>query len=127
MPAEAEDCLVLNVWTPEPRTGAKKAVMVWLHGGGFASGTASAPGHDGGNLARLGDVVVVGINHRLNAFGYSYVGGVGGPDFAVSGNVGNLDIIFALQWIRDNIAGFGGNPDCRSASIAIDSKLPVRN
>lgn len=107
---ESEDCLVLNVWTPSLEPGAKKPVMVWLHGGGFQTGSASAPLYDGSNLARLGDVVMVGVNHRLNAFGYTWLGGVAGKDFQTSGNAGNLDIVAALKWVRENIAAFGGDP-----------------
>ena len=84
--------------------------MVWLHGGGFSQGSASAPVYDGANLARRGDVVVVGINHRLNVLGYAYLAELGGSDFAKSGNVGILDIVQALQWVRDNIERFGGDP-----------------
>jgi para-nitrobenzyl esterase len=107
---ESEDCLVLNVWTPSLDRNARKPVMVWLHGGGFQSGSASAPLYDGSNLARLGDVVMVGINHRLNVFGYTWLGGVAGKDFQTSGNAGNLDIVAALKWVRENIAAFGGDP-----------------
>ena len=109
-PAMNEDCLVLNVWTPSPQRGSGRAVMVWLHGGGFSTGSGSGAATNGANLAAIGDVVVVSINHRLNAFGYSYLGRIGGADFADSGNVGQLDIIQALQWVRDNIEAFGGDP-----------------
>ena len=84
--------------------------MVWLHGGGFSQGSASAPVFDGTNLARRSDVVVVGINHRLNVLGYAYLAELGGSDFAKSGNAGILDIVQALQWVRDNIDRFGGDP-----------------
>ena len=104
---EAEDCLVVNVWTPAV-TG-KRPVMVWLHGGGFSSGSAAYPLYDGANLARGGDVVFVGVNHRLNVFGYTHLAGVGGEAFASSGNVGVLDIVEVLKWIRTNIAAFGGD------------------
>lgn len=104
---EAEDCLVVNVWTPAV-TG-KRPVMVWLHGGGFSSGSAAYPLYDGANLARRGDIVFVGVNHRLNVFGYTHLAGVGGEDFASSGNVGVLDIVEVLKWIRTNIAAFGGD------------------
>lgn len=109
---ESEDCLVLNVWAPD-HAGADAAlpVMVWLHGGGFVFGSAGAPGYDGGNMARDGDVVVVGVNHRLNAFGYTYLGDGVDERFALSGNVGHLDLVAALQWVRDNITAFGGDPD----------------
>ncbi len=107
---QGEDCLVLNIWTPGPDRAAR-AVMVWLHGGGFAFGTAGAPLYDGTNLARAGDVVVVGVNHRLNVLGYTYLGEHLGAEFSASGNVGQLDIVAALQWIRENIAAFGGDPN----------------
>lgn len=103
--AQSEDCLRLNVWAPADAL-AKLPVMVWLHGGAFIYGSAGIPAYDCGNLARRGKVVAVGINHRLNVFGYSAVDGVPG-----SGNAGQLDIVAALQWVRDNIAVFGGDPD----------------
>lgn len=109
---ESEDCLVLNVWAPDhARAESALPVMVWLHGGGFVFGSAGAPLYDGGNMARDGDVVVVGVNHRLNAFGYTYLGDSVDERFALSGNVGHLDLVAALQWVRDNIAAFGGDPD----------------
>jgi len=108
---ESEDCLVLNVFTPGVAADRKRPVMVWLHGGGFATGSGSSPLYDGTNLARRGDIVVVSINHRLNAFGYTYLGDVAGGDFALSGCAGMLDIVAALEWVRDNIAGFGGDPN----------------
>jgi para-nitrobenzyl esterase len=107
---ESEDCLVLNVFTPA-LDGAKRPVMVWLHGGGWQNGSGSAPITDGTNLARTGDVVLVSINHRLNVFGYTELGHSAGGDFAASGAVGLLDIVAALQWIRDNIDRFGGDPN----------------
>lgn len=103
----SEDCLFLNIWTPALDAG-KRPVMVYFHGGAHAHGSGSDPLYDGGNLVRRGDVVVVTLNHRLAAMGYAYLAGLGGP--AESGNVGNLDLILALQWVRDNIAGFGGDP-----------------
>jgi para-nitrobenzyl esterase len=106
---EGEDCLVLNVYTPDASPMRRRPVMVWLHGGGFAMGSAGDAQYDGSALCRRGDVVVVGINHRLNALGYLYLGALH-PDFADSGNVGQLDIVLALQWVRDNIAQFGGDP-----------------
>jgi para-nitrobenzyl esterase len=95
-----------------PGIGAakKRPVMVWLHGGGYSSGTASSLMYDGTNLSQRGDVVMVGINHRLNVFGYTHFGDIGGPEYAHSGNAGQLDIISALEWIRDNIEFFGGDP-----------------
>jgi para-nitrobenzyl esterase len=110
----SEDCLFLNVWTPAPLNtkgdGKKRPVMVYVHGGAHANGSGSDPLYDGVNLAKRGDVVVVTVNHRLNVFGYCYLAALGGPDLADSGNVGNLDLVMALQWVRDNIAAFGGDP-----------------
>jgi para-nitrobenzyl esterase len=106
-----EDCLHLNVWTPGLRDGGKRPVMFYIHGGGFTGGSANSDVYDGVRLCRRGDVVVVTLNHRLNLFGYLYLAELGGPDFADSGNVGQLDLILALQWVRDNIAEFGGDPD----------------
>lgn len=105
----AEDCLVLNVWTPA-LDAQKRPVMVWFHGGGYAVGGGSAPWYDGANLARGQDVVVVTLNHRLNVFGFLHLAELGGEPFAASGNVGMLDCVAALEWVRDNIAGFGGDP-----------------
>jgi len=106
-----EDCLVLNVWTPSAAaTTHKRPVMVWLHGGGFTSGSGGFKIYDGVNLAGKHDVVVVTINHRLNAFGYLYLADLGGAKYANSSNVGMLDIVAALQWVRDNISNFGGDP-----------------
>lgn len=111
-PAEGfdEDCLVLNVWTPGPNDGRKRPVMFWIHGGGFAQESGSWPWIDGEALARRGDVVVVTINHRLNVFGYLHLGDIGGEKYAVSGNAGMLDLVAGLEWVRDNITGFGGDP-----------------
>lgn len=85
--------------------------MFYLHGGGFTTGSASAPGVDGTELARRGDVVVVSINHRLNLFGFLYLAELAGPDYADSGNAGMLDCVAALQWVRQNISAFGGDRD----------------
>lgn len=104
-----EDCLVLNVWTPGLDSG-RRPVMVWCHGGGFAAGSAGAPWYDGAGLARRGDVVVVSLNHRLNVLGHLHLGDLCGDEYAESGNAGMLDVIAALQWVRDNIAAFGGDP-----------------
>jgi para-nitrobenzyl esterase len=108
---ENEDCLVLNVFTPALANGRGRPVMVWLHGGGFSSGSGSGPILDGTSLARTSDVVVVTINHRLNVFGFTYLGDVAGPEFALSGGAGMLDIVAALEWVRDNIGRFGGDPN----------------
>jgi para-nitrobenzyl esterase len=107
---QSEDCLTLNLWTPG-LDGAKRPVMVWLHGGGFTAGSATElPSYDGQNLAQRGDVVVVSVSHRLNVFGFLNVSSCG-EDFASSGNVGMLDIVAALEWVRDNISRFGGDPN----------------
>jgi para-nitrobenzyl esterase len=105
----SEACLVLNVWTPA-LDGRKRPVMFWCHGGAFISGSGASAWYDGGNLARKGDVVVVTINHRLGAPGFLFLGDLAGEEYADSGNVGMLDIVEALRWVRDNIASFGGDP-----------------
>jgi para-nitrobenzyl esterase len=114
LPAEGEDCLVLNIWTPSVGAGAggarKRPVMFWCHGGGFATGSGSSPDNDGTNLARRGDVVVVTINHRLNVLGFGNLSEFS-RDFAASGDAGMLDIVQALKWVRANIAEFGGDPN----------------
>jgi para-nitrobenzyl esterase len=110
-PAMGEDCLVLNVFTPGLGGRGTRPVMVWLHGGGFATGSGSGRIYDGKNLARTGDVVVVSINHRLNVFGATYLGEALGSEFARSGSVGIQDIVAALQWVRENVAQFGGDPN----------------
>lgn len=104
----SEDCLVLNVFTGTLATRAKRPVMVYIHGGGFTSGASSAPGLDGTQLARHGEVVLVSLNHRLNVFGHLQLPG---SRYADSGNVGLLDVVLALEWVRANIAAFGGDPD----------------
>ena len=109
LPPMSENCLVLNVWTPAVNDGRKRPVMFWCHGGAFISGSGDSPWYDGTNLCRKGDVVVVTINHRLGAFGYLHLGEFGGEEFAASGNAGMLDIVAALEWVRDNIAAFGGD------------------
>jgi para-nitrobenzyl esterase len=108
-PKMSEDCLSLNVWTPG-LDDKKRPVMVWLHGGGFSSGSGGDPISEGANLARKGDVVVVAVNHRLNVFGFLQLSKEWGPDYASSGQAGMLDIVLSLEWVRDNIASFGGNP-----------------
>ncbi len=105
-----EDCLVLNVWTPSQRSSNKRPVMFWLHGGAFTIGSDGTSWYDGSNLARKHDVVVVGINHRLNILGFLYLVQLGGAKYAESGNLGMRDAVLALQWVRDNIANFGGDP-----------------
>jgi len=104
----SEDCLVLNVFTPAVNDNGKRPVMVYIHGGGFISGSSGATGIDGTNLAKHGDVVVVSMNHRLNVFGHCYLGTLDAR-YADSGNVGMLDLVVALRWVRDNAAAFGGD------------------
>ena len=106
----SEDCLILNVWTPGLRDQRRRPVMVWLHGGGFSAGSGSRNVFEGTRLAQRGDVVVVTLNHRLNVFGFLYLGHIGGAEYAESGNVGMLDLVTALRWVHDNIAFFGGDP-----------------
>jgi para-nitrobenzyl esterase len=106
----SEDCLTLNLWTPG-LDRAKRPVMVWYHGGGFSYGSANSPRTDATNLARRGDVVVVSVNHRLNIFGFLDLAALGGEEFAHSGNAGVLDLVTSLQWVRENVANFGGDPD----------------
>jgi para-nitrobenzyl esterase len=107
----SEDCLRINVFTPGLGDGRKRPVMFWIHGGGFTNGNAiEQDGYNGENFARFGDVVFCSINHRLGPLGYCNLAGAGGERFAASGNVGMLDIVAALEWVRDNIANFGGDP-----------------
>ncbi|MEE2775925.1 MAG: carboxylesterase/lipase family protein [Acidobacteriota bacterium] len=105
----SEDCLSLNVWTPAADDG-ERPVLVWIHGGAFVVGASSRGVTEGAALARRGDVVVVSVNYRLGALGWMQLDGIGGSDYAESGNLGLLDQIFALRWVRDNIAAFGGDP-----------------
>ena len=106
---ESEDCLHLNVWTPGLRDGGKRPVMVYFHGGGYTYGTVNSVLYDGNRLAHRGDVVVVTVNGRLNAFGFLYLAELGGPGFEDSGMAGQLDLVLALQWIHENITEFGGD------------------
>jgi para-nitrobenzyl esterase len=106
----SEDCLVLNVWTPALKDGGNRPVMVYFHGGEFSSGSGSSPLYDGTRLCRRGDVVVVTVNHRLNVFGHLYLGRLAGPQYASSGNVGILDLVQALAWVRDHAEAIGGDP-----------------
>ena len=104
-----EDCLRVNVWTPAA-DNRKRPVMVWLHGGGFSAGSGQElKAYDGESIARRGDVVLVSLNHRLNIFGYLNLSKYG-QEYASSANVGMLDLVVALEWVRDNIASFGGDP-----------------
>ena len=107
---EGEDCLTLNLWTPGLGDRAKRPVMVWLHGGGFAYGSGNRAVTDGANLARRGDVVVVSLNHRLNILGFLHLADIGGSGWAHSGNAGVLDLVAGLHWVRENIEHFGGDP-----------------
>ena len=106
----SEDCLFLNVWTPTLDARARRPVLVYIHGGGFNNGSGSDPLYDGSALCRRGDVVVVTLNHRLNTFGYLYLGALGDPRYAASGNAGQLDLVQALQWVREHATTFGGDP-----------------
>ena len=106
----SEDCLRLNVWTAGLKDGKERPVMVWFHGGGFSGGSGGNVRYDGTNLAQKHGVVLVTVNHRLNAFGFLYLGGIGGEKYADSGNAGMLDIVAALNWVGNNIAEFGGDP-----------------
>jgi para-nitrobenzyl esterase len=107
----SEDCLFLGVWTPGLRDKKKRPVMVWLHGGGYVSGSGAVPVYDGRHLSKRGDVVVVTVNHRLGIFGYLYLAGLADTAYADSGNIGTLDQILALKWVKENITEFGGDPD----------------
>ncbi|MBN1381382.1 MAG: carboxylesterase/lipase family protein [Deltaproteobacteria bacterium] len=106
----SEDCLYLNVWTPEVGDGGKRPVLFWLHGRGYFEGAGSEGWYNGAKLAKSGDVVVVTINHRLNVYGFLYLAEVGGEKYASSGFNGMLDCVLALKWVRDNIEAFGGDP-----------------
>jgi len=106
--AQGEDCLVMNIWTPNV-DGARRPVMVWLHGGGYASGSGSYSIYEGRELARKHEVVAISVNHRLNIFGFLDLAPHGGR-WAAASNAGMLDIVAALEWVRDNIAAFGGDP-----------------
>lgn len=107
---QSEDCLHLNVWSPG-LDARKRPVMFYIHGGAYANGTVNAQVYDGTRLARRGDAVVVCVNHRLNSFGYMYLAdALPGQGFEYSGNAGQLDLVLALEWVRDNIAKFGGDP-----------------
>jgi para-nitrobenzyl esterase len=107
----SEDCLVLNVFTPALRDKGKRPVMFYIHGGAYSGGSGSSPLYDGVNLCKRGNVVVVSVNHRLNAFGYLYLSRFDKELFADSGNAGQLDLVLALKWVKDNIAEFGGDPN----------------
>jgi para-nitrobenzyl esterase len=107
----SEDCLRINVFTPATNDGKKRPVLFWIHGGGFTAGNGiEQDGYNGENFARFGNVVFCSLNHRLGPLGFTNLAGVGDEKFAASGNVGMLDIVAALEWVRDNIARFGGDP-----------------
>ncbi|MHB8463961.1 MAG: carboxylesterase/lipase family protein [Acidimicrobiales bacterium] len=108
-PAQDEDCLVLNVWTGGLDSATPRPVLVWVHGGAFTSGSGSWRMYDGTPLAERGDAVVVTINHRLGILGFLHLEDVAGEEYRGSGNAGMLDIVQALEWVRDNIANFGGD------------------
>jgi len=105
----SEDCLAINLWTPKADRG-KRPVMVWLHGGGFASGSGAYTIYSGRELARKHDAVAISVNHRLNIFGFLYLADFGGK-WAEASNAGMLDIVAVLEWVRDNVANFGGDPN----------------
>jgi para-nitrobenzyl esterase len=106
-----ENCLTLNVWSPGINDNKKRPVMVWFHGGGFTAGSyVELPSYDGENISRKGDVVLVSVNHRLNVLGFLDLSAYG-DKYKSSPNAGLLDLVAALQWIRSNIAQFGGDPD----------------
>lgn len=107
----SEDCLRLNIWTQGINDGKKRPVMVWLHGGGYSAGSSQElPSYDGESLAKSGDVVLVSINHRLNVIGFLDLSNFG-EKYKASGNAGMLDIVAALEWVKSNIANFGGDPN----------------
>ena len=106
----SEDCLVANVYTRGLGDGQRRPVMVWLHGGGFRTGVGATHATDGVRLTERANVVVVTLNHRLNVYGFLHLLDLCGPDFDGSGQAGQLDIVLALEWVRDNIARFGGDP-----------------
>jgi para-nitrobenzyl esterase len=107
---QSEDCLSVNVFTPG-LDNRRRPVMVWMHGGGFSSGSGNYLLYDGTNLAKKEDVVVVSVNHRLNLFGFLHLADIGGAKWKQSTNVGIQDLTASLEWVRDNIEGFGGDPD----------------
>jgi para-nitrobenzyl esterase len=110
-PDQSEDCLRLNIWTPDVIGPERRPVIVYIHGGAYSTGSGSSPLTNGARLAARGDVVVVTVNHRLGPLGYAPLTRIA-PGFEDSGNLGQLDLILALEWVRDNIAAFGGDPGC---------------
>jgi para-nitrobenzyl esterase len=107
---QSEDCLNLNIWTPALRDERKRPVFVYFHGGGFDLQSANLI--DGAALARRGDAVLIGVNHRLGGFGFLFLESIAGTEFAGSANAGLQDLVLALQWVRQNVAEFGGDPGC---------------
>jgi para-nitrobenzyl esterase len=107
---QGEDCLVLNVWAPDPNDAARRPVMVWIHGGGYYAGSGATPHTDGAALARHGDVVAITLNHRLGVLGYLRLDHLLGDEYAAAGVAGMLDLVLALEWVRDNAEAFGGDP-----------------
>lgn len=106
-----EDCLSLNIWTPEASDAKKRPVLFWIHGGGFTAGSShELPSYDGENLAKKGDVVIVSINHRLNVLGFLDLSAYG-EKYKHSANNSILDMVAALEWVKNNISNFGGDPD----------------
>jgi para-nitrobenzyl esterase len=103
-----EDCLALNVWTPA--LSGSRPVLVWIHGGGFFTGSGYTEWTDGAALARYGDAVVISINHRLGLLGFLYLNEVGGDEWGSTANAGMLDLVAALEWVQSNVAAFGGDP-----------------
>lgn len=108
---ESEDCLFMNIWTPGLNDGGKRPIMFYIHGGAYSNGSGSSPLYDGTRLAIKGDVVVITVNHRLNAFGYLYLDRLYPGAYPHSGNAGQWDLILALNWVKQNAARFGGDPD----------------
>jgi para-nitrobenzyl esterase len=107
---EDENCLVVNIWTPKLGDGKKRPVMFWMHGGGYAFGSGTEAMNNGARLSKRGDIVVVTVTHRRNAFGYLHLGDIFGAEYESSGMAGMMDIVLALEWVRDNIEKFGGDP-----------------
>jgi para-nitrobenzyl esterase len=107
---QSEDCLYLNIWAPHP-DGRKRPVMVWVHGGALLNGSGSQPDYDGAQFAEQGDLILVTINYRLGILGFLHLAELAGEAYASAGNAGLLDQIAAFQWVRENIAAFGGDPD----------------
>ena len=109
-PPTGDDHLTLNIWTPG-LDDARRPVLFWIHGGAFVTGSGSTPWYEGTRFARTHDVVVVTINYRLGALGFLHLADIAGPDWEGSGNLGILDQSAALRWTKENVAGFGGDPD----------------